>query len=243
MNININKYTEKYLFTVFEYIDNIDKSEFINTLENKIFFIEIGFRAITNVFQINFNISKDIDTAYYSSKKAYLYYLEYLEQINKTNLCHDLNHTDAILFIYNKSIINYSNNKMMNALPLSSNFEFEKINTKISKFINILLWWNNTTICRHFILKEFSIKYINHFLLSTENENVFENILLYLEIAQKKDMNSDEYSEFLKESYNRIKIQNFIHWNEYVIFKIKDFDENLNKSMIEWIKWLSSAST
>jgi hypothetical protein len=137
MNININKYTEKYLFTVFEYIDNIDKSEFINTLENKIFFIEIGFRAITNVFQINFNISKDIDTAYYSSKKAYLYYLEYLEQINKTSLCHDLNHTDAILFIYNKSIINYSNNKIMNALPLSSDFEFEKINTKISKFINI----------------------------------------------------------------------------------------------------------
>ena len=240
---NTNKYTEKYLFTIFEYIENIENSEFINTLENKIFFIEIGFRAITNVFQINYIISKDIDTAYYSSKKAYLYYLEYLEQMNGTNICHDLNHTDAIIFIYNKSIINYSNNKNITTSSLSSDFEFEKINTKISKFINILLWWNNTHVCRHYILKEYSIKYINHFLLSTENEKIFENIILYLEIAQKKDMTSDQYSEFLKETYNRIKKQNFIHWNEYVIFKIKDYDENLNSPMIDWVKWLISTST
>lgn len=241
--MNKNKYTEKYLCTIFEYIENIENSEFINTLENKIFFIEIGFRAITNVFQINYIISKDIDTAYYSSKQAYLYYLEYLEQMNGTNMCHDLNHTDAILFIYNKSIINYSSNKNINTSSLSSDFEFEKINTKISKFINILLWWNNTTICRHFILKEFSIKYINNFLLSIENEKIFENIILYLEIAQKKDMTSDQYSEFLKETYNRIKKQNFIHWNEYVIFKIKDYDENLNSPIIDWVKWLISIPT
>ena len=240
---NIHTYTEKYLYTVFEYIQNIENSKFIKTLENQVFFIEIGFRAITNVFQINFIISKDIDTAYYSSKKAYLYYLEYLEQMNGTNMYDNLNHTDAILFIYNKSIINYSNNKHINPNAFINDFEFGNLYVKISKFINIFLWWNNTNICRHLLLKDFSINYINHFLLSTENEKIFENIISYLEIAQKKNMTSDEYSEFLKETYNRIKKQNFIHWNEYIIVKIKDYDENLNKSIVDWVKWLISTST
>lgn len=238
---NIHKYTEKYLFTIFEYIENIENSEFINTLENKIFFIEIGFRAITHIFQNNFIILKDIDTAYYSSKKAYLYYLEYLEQMNKTNMFHDLNHTDAILFIYNKSIIDYNNKNIGSATTSTSiHLGFENQNIKISKFINVLLWWNNSTIGRYSILKEFSIKYINHFLLSTENEKIFENIILYLEIAQNKMMTTEEYSEFLKESYLRIKKQTFIDWNENVIFKIKDYQENLDKPIIDWVKWLIS---
>ena len=60
---------------------------------------------------------------------------------------------------------------------------------------------------------------------------------------KKKNMTLDQYSEFLKETYNRVKKQNFIHWNEYVIFKIKDYDENLHSPMIDWVKWLISTST
>ena len=155
-------------------------------------------------------------------------------------MCENLDHTDAILFIYNKSIINYSNNKYININSNTTNFGFEPMNTKISKFINILLWWNNKKISRHLILKEFSVKYINHFLVSSDNENIFENILLYLEIAQKKDMTTDQYFEFLKETYNRIKKQKFIYWNENIILKIKEFDENIEKPMIDWVKWLIS---
>ena len=222
--IDIQKYTEKYILTIVEYIEHMEKSEFLQTtiqsdihntvilpnttiiLNNKSFLIEIGFRAISYVFQINFIISKDLDTAYYSCKKAYLYYLEYLEQIHTTNMVQNLNHINAILFVYKKSIIHYSNNKLptSNSINHLKSYGFENQCMKISKLINLLLWWNNDEIIRNQIIIQFSFKYINTFLDFSEekSENIenSENIYIYIENLQKKKINHDEYCQLLQKT-------------------------------------------
>jgi hypothetical protein len=237
--IDIQKYTEKYILTIVEYIE---KSGFLqpplsqnvyntttiqsdihnnatilpnttNILDNKSFLIEIGFRAITYVFQINFIISKDLDTAYYSCKKAYLYYLEYLEQIHTTNMVQNLNHINAILFVYKKSIIHYSNNKLPTSINHLKSYGFENKCMKISKLMNVLLWWNNNEIIRNQIMILFSFKYINTFLDFSEekSENIenteksensanSENIYIYIENLQKKKINHDEYCQLLQKT-------------------------------------------
>ena len=63
----------------------------------------IGLNSIYRVFEYVLIKTKNIEKAYYYAQKTYFYYIEYMEQIHKTNLQNALNQTDAVLFIYKKT--------------------------------------------------------------------------------------------------------------------------------------------
>jgi len=97
---------------IYEYLDNMINSEFFAKLENNVFLLSLGFRMMIHIFQLNYIHSKNINDIYFNCQKAYYYYLEYLEQMHSTNMCQELNHLDALLFVYSKTLIKYDNNSI-----------------------------------------------------------------------------------------------------------------------------------
>lgn len=217
----------KYLNICINYFNFMEKSSVLTSLYNCNFLLLIGFRAINHVFLFNSNY---IDSAVENTEKAYIYYLEYLEQLNKTNMMNELNHMDAILFLYNKTIPNYTGD--INTAPDQLNNMYiinSEINNKIMPifhFINTVLFWENQNIKRYEIIKEFICDYVKLFLLLPN-----DMLNLYFELAQKNSLlsNNDNYVYFLKESHKQIrkKIKNTnycIEWKNNYIRKISDID-------------------
>ena len=124
-----------------------------------------GITIINRVFEYIFLKTKHISYAYYYSNEAFSYYLEYMEQIYKANLLYNVNHADAIVFVYKKTIFElYENNntttvelggrsifsniiessKKVNNVFLIDNNDFKSLFLLLTKTVNLLLCWKDT---------------------------------------------------------------------------------------------------
>ena len=124
-----------------------------------------GITIINRVFEYIFLKTKHITYAYYYSNEAFSYYLEYMEQIYRANLLYNVNHADAIVFVYKKTIFElYENNntttvelggrsifsniiesnKGINNVFLINNNDFKSLFLLLTKTANLLLCWKDT---------------------------------------------------------------------------------------------------
>jgi hypothetical protein len=217
MDQETSDYLNTYLDIIFEYIDAMKQSTFITAHLNREFLIYTGFRAITHIFQINYVYTNDLGTSFFSSQKAYIFYLEYLEQMEKTNMSHDLNYTDAIQFLYNKTISQLTPNDKP-----KTNDKYDRV----SKLIDIILWSGGMrcNIKKKTIMNCFKVDY--------------DTLLYCLEITQLRQMDNTEYEAFLYEIYLILKKR--ICDDIYIqkIYKIRDLNDNLKLPMKQWCKWL-----
>ncbi len=164
-----SEYINVYINAISEYIRSLEKAEFLN---DRCDLIAIGFRALTHVFNMNY-LNSNLETALYSSQKAHIYYIEYLSQTK-----YDLNPTNAILFIYTKTLGMYKEN---NAKP--------PFDLRISKVAELLYWWENPNIVPSQIPKSLVYDY-----LSSSNEY----LSFYLETIHKRQtITPTEYIQLL----------------------------------------------
>lgn len=215
MESELNDYVNVYVKSVYEYI--IDISE-ISSKSNT---MSIGYRAITNIFQLNYIHSRSLIASYNSCLQATAFYSEYIEQMNRTN---NINLNDAAIFIYNKLIIDTSTVTNIVEIPIY----------KISKVVDTILWWNNPNIVQIAIPENTVINFACLFRI--------ECLISYLEIAQQREMNAIEYAEFLAETYNIIKKQPTLPDNDTWIanygYKRHKWDDNVSMPIKKWCKWL-----
>jgi len=150
-------------------------------------------RMVFHIFQLNLIYTKNID--YDLCLKSIYYYLEYLEQMKKTNALHCLNYLDALQFVYNKTISknNDRNQKDDNEYVqhLISNM------AKITKFVFLIMWWENNKIDRLLFDKSLLEK-----LLLSKNITVFfefiERVQFDIESFQQSNITEEtEYFHFL----------------------------------------------
>jgi len=182
---------------IYEYLDNMQNSEFFMKLENNIFLLSIGFRMMIHIFQLNYIHSKNINDVYFNCQKAYYYYLEYLEQMYSTNMCQDLNHLDAMLFVYSKTLIKYESHSLNAPIELKmsnllENDMFIKKMAKMTKLLNTLFWWENSCISSSF--PDSSLFFD---LLQKHYDSETDELQVALEEKQKKIVSLDDYIEFL----------------------------------------------
>ena len=216
MDQEVSDYLNTYLDIITEYLDAMKQSTFITAHMNREFLIYTGFRAITHIFQINYVYTNDLDTSFYSSQKAYIFYLEYLEQMEKTNMSHDLNYTDAIQFLYSKTI---------SQLTPNDNIQSVLKYAKVSKLIDVILWSGGMrTIKKKTIMNCFQVDY--------------DTLMYCLEIAQLRKMDNTEYEAFLLEIYSTLKKHNCKDLDIQKIYKIRDLNDSLKMSTKQWCKWL-----
>ena len=71
-----------------------------------------GIESISHIFTFILLYTKNLELTVYHTKKSYLYYNEFINQINdENNSFLKLNSKDAILFIYKKSIFEINKKK------------------------------------------------------------------------------------------------------------------------------------
>jgi hypothetical protein len=162
-----------------------------------------GITIINRVFEYIFLKTKHISYAYYYSNEAFSYYLEYMEQIYKANLLYNVNHADAIVFVYKKTIFElyendntttvelggrsiFSNiiesNKGVNTVFLINNNDFKSLFLTLNKTVNLLLCWKDTFLTNTFSSEEAISEVLTSSFKTRINfcqyflENYFKNI-------------------------------------------------------------------
>jgi len=107
----LNEFFTKFLESEISTYEHNYFSENINYDEQINYSLYIGIRIIHRVFDWVFVKTKNISFVYYYCNSAFSYYLEYIEQIFKSCLLHNFNYSDAILFVYKKTIFEISENR------------------------------------------------------------------------------------------------------------------------------------
>lgn len=252
---------DKYYLVLSEFIDKIQTSESITNSEYRNTTLSVGITSVHRVFEYTILNTKDIDKAYYQAQQTYYYLIEYIEQVSESKLIHNLNHKDAVMFIYKKAIFETydgttqdKSNSLTNIMTLSSNpvnindKEWRTLFIRISKCVNALLCWNNylydfsfrITICK---------KFLHAFLFNIER---FDFITYYLEFMhQKFSIDTIKYIELLtsilskSEKSKRIRSGSITDQdkNEVVFEKLsignhefkKKFDTLSTNEFVEWL--------
>jgi len=200
---------EVYVRLVNEYYSIMEQSNILKTIENYRFITYVGLTAINHIFKINLIATKNIQTTYYYCEKACYCYLEYIEQINKTEILNNLNINDVVKFVYKETIV-YNDDKP-DIQPVNTNFSKVIISdnlkflfTILSRVSTIILNWNNDYIDENIqsvLCQKYLLKYLYMF-----NENNVPEYIDYLEtILEKTKMNKDDYIEFLEQFHKKMK--------------------------------------
>jgi len=256
--------TETYVVLMKNFFDSVSKSDNMKELNFPVSSLCIGIHSIHRVFEYAIMKTKNIERAIYYAQQTYSYYLEYMNQIHQSNLSQNLNHIDAVLFVYKKTIFHMfdgeqnedASNTMSNIITLHEQIqtfdekEYQNLFARISKLSNILFDWQNEciefshrlSICNEYLSR--FLKQIDFMTSTTE----------YLEILQTKmSMNYEKYENLLKEilekkeKVKRPRADSFFSEtdrNEYFLMKfyieepilIEKFDNGNN--MKEFVKWM-----
>lgn len=259
---------DKYCVVMNEFFYLIQQSEMMKKNNYPVNSLFIGVNALHRVFEFVLLRTKNIDKAYYYSQKTYYYYLEYIEQVDKSNLSQNLNHMDAVLFVYKKTIFSIfdgtndddASNTMSNIMTLNDKLlpidegEYHQLFLKVSKMVNILFNWQNEnidfkhriTICNQYLMR--FLKRIDY----------MESTVDYLDVLQTKmNMNYENYENLLKEilekkeKSRRPRGNSFLtetDKNEYFLMKFyieepilrEKFDDGNN--MKEFVRWMYQQS-
>jgi hypothetical protein len=251
---------ETYYLTIKEYFDKIQESDVISKSQYSVTSLSVGLNAIHRVFEYMILKTKNIDKAYYQSQQTYFFFLEYIEQIVNSGLTNKLNHLDAVMFVYKKSIfefhdgINDNSHTLSNIMTLTNESvnindkEWKKLFMRISKFLNVLFNWNNNKFDFNFRI-QLSKLFLQEYLLNIER---LDFITFYLEYIQENFVTYPEkYIDLLKnmliknDKTKRIRSGSITEQekNDVVIEKVttssnmfKDYYEN--KTMKEFVRWL-----
>jgi hypothetical protein len=234
---------ETYVALIKNFFENVSKSEIMKELNFPVSSLCIGIHSIHRVFEYAIMKTKNIERAVYYAQQTHYYYLEYISQIQQSNLSQNLNHIDAVLFVYKKTIFDLSSNDsntMTNIITLNDHSiiindeECKKLFLKLSKIMNILFYFSNQHI-DFFHRKIICDHYLERFLLQEQNIEISTS---YLEIIQqKKIMHFEMYEELLKELIEKLEKQ---RKNKQHQFNVSEYNEKvLKKFYVEEAIFLS----
>jgi hypothetical protein len=158
---------------LFNQIEQTDLNKQTDKLSNILF---IGVNSIHRVFEYVLLRKKNIEKATYYARQACYYFVEYMEQIHTSNLTNNLNNTDAVMFVYKKTIFEMhdgddssSSNTMDNILTMTNDLlnindeEWRSMYSRILQIVNVIFYWNNHTYSfkeRKVICDELLLRYL-----------------------------------------------------------------------------------
>ena len=206
----------KYTLIIDEYFQHMIQSELLNTIDNSSYVLCIGLNAILHIFKMTLYSKKNVGSAYVNCQKAYYCYLEYIEQMNRTNLLHNLNNLDAVIFVYKKTIddlyeVSSLRGTNTSSLQISNSIVNDKENKEISYVIKnlsiitkMVLFFteevflereenskvNNLTIIQLYEISKNHLKYFLQLVNSNDTLTPFEYdysiIVKYVHFIQEK---------------------------------------------------------
>jgi len=229
--------SSKFVSIVVEYMAAHDKDINIKNTPRYIFICQRGVDLITHVFRLILFYTKNLYLTVYHSKKAYHYYIEFIEQIADDNITFlKLSSQDAIMFVYKKTIYDLNNNYKKSLSP--PNAAEKNIFLLFDLHINIY-----TQIIRNILnCEDFAKERTQTLLLGCNNLNCVRDILVKL----KHKFRSHHLECFIKLHHiltnkNECIEQYFININntftKLLKYKTQKIDINKFNNIINKYNW------
>lgn len=240
----------KYVSSIKEYFELVQKSETNKDVSDFKVTLLIGLNALHRVFDAVLIKTKNIETAYYYSQKSFSYYLEYMQQIKAADLLSSLNHTDAIIFVYKKTICEVCEKTVSrrtysdfddDSITINEN-ELRYIMTQMFSFVNTLFFWDNESFTFENRLKLAQMIYKHEFLYDKSI-----SMSSYLEVIQNKsEISFEKYEDVILELSKIVsKKKNLIeiNKNELILLKVhrdsetfySKFNDSTTKDLVKWL--------
>tara|TARA_Y100000992_G_scaffold209931_2_gene144035 strand:+ start:35949 stop:36662 length:714 start_codon:yes stop_codon:yes gene_type:complete len=221
INNNLDIILKKYLLLVKNYsiffLNSIKKTD-----DNLYISLYIkGINIIDNVFNISLNTLNTLNDVYNNTEKAYVYFIEFLNQINlnfinnKEENNFDFTIKDAIIFAYKKTILQNEIKIMEQKNRINNDKYFDYI--KNIKIVN-----------------NFYILYLDYYIkkkIFSENnylekfKNIFSNLEKRINFLYNNNISLEKLHNFIKTINNLTSYHEFDKKNENLD---KFFDNNLN---------------
>ena len=208
--------SQKIITLLFNFIEYINEQQNVDYFKNyDKFIINRGFKTISHCFEILLLYTKNINLALFNSKKAYIYYVEFIGQIGYNNHSFlKLNSIDAMLFVYKKTIFEIDSLIKKNYIENPTEKKhFNFLSTNINLFILLF----------NVVIKD-----------KTQNDHVIENKTVVNEEEQNKTYKklNDLLKNCCKIISNIYKVDDTIDNNNKNIENIYYFIEYLEKNYI-----------
>ena len=105
INNTIDEIVEAYNKVITNYIKLITEQITYKNRQHFIYNFSKGLEIINHVFKLLFYYTKNIELTYYHSSKAYIFYVEFIEQLSNDSMTYlQLTNRDAINFVFKRTI-------------------------------------------------------------------------------------------------------------------------------------------
>jgi len=254
---------DKYFVITKDYFEAIHNLKSIQNKQDLSNILLVGFNCIHRVFEYVLYKTKNIDTAVGMAQQTYFYYLEYIEQIHSAELLFQIKQSEAILFVYKKTVFDLfegtkkeSNMTTLdNIMTLDDDFihinnrEWNRFFPRIKKLYEVLFYWNQS----QWKIEERMFICMNYFRRYLHCLDKLEICLMYLDYIQKHyELDFEKYKELLDaiiektEKIRRNRSSSITEdektdWFLIKIYKERDtFEDKLQGPAKDLVTWLLS---
>jgi hypothetical protein len=244
IDVDINKCViNKYIELVIDYLIFITENFKIKNPKYSKFIIIRGLETITNVFNMLFFYTKNIDITYFHCQKSFYYYVEFIGQITEEqNVFLQLSSRDATTYVYKKTIFEINNVFRKNMISNKNTSDKLNLINKHFQIYNIILLkiLNDDDFISNYD-KEY-IKQIGKVLTKFNSLNIdIENLYtleLFTNILDNKIMNIEKFMEIILLYLKKIqKNTTMIKITKEKLY-LDDFDLYLQEIPDKFINWV-----
>jgi hypothetical protein len=195
LDVTVNDLVVSYSLILSEYYKSV-----VNEQYSK-FVVLRGIDTITNVFNHMIYYTRNLALAVSYSEKAYLFYIEFVSQISDAEkLFLRLSSRDATMYVFNKTIadIKYGMAKPTeetNEKIALFNTTTNLVKTLIMKFVSEDIFNKEIKLIVEHGLTEDVIKLIDSVYYKTENNKLFNEIVIWILANQSKISEKMRYEE------------------------------------------------
>jgi len=245
----------KFCELINEYLFHITENIIIQNRQYYIFILLRGLSTIKHIFNTMLLYTKNLDLTIYHTKKAYLFYVEFIGQIGEENNSYlQLNSKDATLFVYKKTIFEINNEYRKQFVLNNDEKERFKLFDIFSKLVvemfETVVYNENfkgeTRMSYMMYIQKMTNKAVNKIIIMDKNVkdkiDICEKYLYYKNLLQNKCINIDECLFFNLSNLFLKKIQNGRDISIKDINK-KMYNKNCNEKIVnetplKFINWL-----
>ena len=158
----MNTYIAKYTNIVIEFIEFIHSQQYKINTHYQTYVLVKGLQSLQHIFSFILLYTCNLDLAVYNVQKAFYYYTEFVEQIQKEEQFYvKFNLKDAILFIYKKTIYeintNYINNVNITDETVMTLKQVNHVIEDINNFLICFIQHIVTTYDKNINIKQITI--------------------------------------------------------------------------------------
>lgn len=212
----------------------------INNRSEWNYIFQKGLETITNSFKLIYYYTKNINLTCYNCQKSYYVYIEYIEQINNSNVSYlKLTPTDAVICAYKQNIYKFNDKYREKMMPPDENDAhlLDRVDNIANTYKNMMSYIVHTTELSKLFNNDFIKEIMDEYkTIKNEitNETNIDMINAFVVVIIEKNVINREFINLISEFLKKIKQKKYknhlsIIKNNIQICKKND---NINSSNI-----------